>query len=126
MNIRIYVSTFSIPLTNLRKNRFNGCKSLCEIVFESGSKLKKIGDSAFSYSRIKAIRILNNVERIGEHSFLVCIFLSAITFEGFPSIGTKAFTCRSLKCVNIAKSAVLRYEFPVNCTVHVTDLCEKE
>jgi hypothetical protein len=36
---------------------FCGCKSLCEVVFESDSKLKEIGDFAFFGSSIKTIQI---------------------------------------------------------------------
>jgi hypothetical protein len=62
---------------------FRECKSLHEVVFESGSNLKEIGDSAFSYSGIKTIRIQSSVENIENEYFYECKSLSEVMFEGF-------------------------------------------
>jgi hypothetical protein len=97
-----------------------------EVVFESDSKLKEIGDFAFHNSGIKTIRIPNNVENIGKQCFECCYGLFEITFEGCPSIGMKAFVGCPLKCVKVAKGVILQYEFPENCTIHEIDLTKSE
>jgi hypothetical protein len=43
--------------------------------------LKEIGDSAFSKSGIKSIRIPNNVEKIGNWCFFACESLYEVVFE---------------------------------------------
>jgi hypothetical protein len=43
---------------------FSGCKSLCGVTFESGSELKEIDESAFSWCAIDSLRIPRNVEMI--------------------------------------------------------------
>jgi hypothetical protein len=42
---------------NIGENCFYACASLCEVVFESDSKLKKISDFAFFGSGIESIQI---------------------------------------------------------------------
>jgi hypothetical protein len=53
---------------------FDKCESLCEIVFEPGSKLKEIGKSAFCNCAVtwKSIRIPSSVEIVGESCFDCC------------------------------------------------------
>jgi hypothetical protein len=65
---------------------FSHCKSLSAIVFESNSKLKKIGGQAFCHSEIKTIGIPGSVEKIGKYCFCGCGSFSKITFEGSPSL----------------------------------------
>jgi hypothetical protein len=63
---------------------FHVYKALCEVVFESESKLKEIGNSAFRISEnsaIKTIRILNSVEKIGDACFYKCDYLKVIEDE---------------------------------------------
>jgi hypothetical protein len=102
------------------------CKSLCEVVFESHSKLKEIGDSAFPYSRIKTIRIPINVENIGKRCFSWSRCLSEVTFQSSPSIGNQAFYGCPLKYVNVAKGVILNYQFREDCTIREIDLSEKK
>jgi hypothetical protein len=60
---------------------FSECKSLCEVVFESNSKLREIDDLALSSSGIKTIRIPSNVEMFGKHCFSGCKSLYEVVFE---------------------------------------------
>jgi hypothetical protein len=60
---------------------FFGCKSLLEVIFESGSQLQRIGCYAFRKSGIQYIRIPSSVEYIGECCFKGCESLSEVTFE---------------------------------------------
>jgi hypothetical protein len=102
------------------------CNSLCEVVFESDSRLKEIGDSAFLNSGLKTFRIPSNVEKIGERCFARCESLSEITFVSSPSVGIEAFSDCPLKCVNVVKGVILKYEFPEYCTIHEIDSTENE
>jgi hypothetical protein len=84
-----------------------GCKSVCEVVFESGSKLKSIGDSAFLHSRIKVIRIPNNVENIGKQCFSCSQSLCEVVFESeskLKEIGDSAFSGSGIKTIRIPGS----------------------
>jgi hypothetical protein len=49
------------------KECFYECKSLCEIIFESGSKLQLIEESAASGTDLKLIQIPSSVEFLGNY-----------------------------------------------------------
>jgi hypothetical protein len=61
---------------------FHLCGSLCEVTFETGSKLQRIEKSAFSQTDLKKMTIPSSVEVIGESCFHSCVSLSEVTFEG--------------------------------------------
>jgi hypothetical protein len=105
---------------------FYGRRSLCEVVFESDSKLKEIGDYAFEGSGIKTIRIPRDIEKIGKKCFYGCESLSEVTFEGCPSIGFEAFSDCPLKYVKVAKGVILEYEFPEDCIIQEIDLTKND
>jgi hypothetical protein len=65
----------------IRKDCFYHCESLCEVTFESSSKLKEIGEDVFCECAIKSIRIPSNVEVIGKKCFCYCRSLFGVTFE---------------------------------------------
>jgi hypothetical protein len=77
------VFVISVPnnVETLCDRCFYGCVSLCQILFESDSKLNEIGGLSFYGSGIKAIRIPSNVENIGNCSFCWCKSLCDIIFE---------------------------------------------
>jgi hypothetical protein len=84
----------SILMTNCIWGNEYQCESLRQIIFESDSKLKEFGDSAFCLSGIKSIRIPNNVERIGSGCFCCCQSLYEVTFgldSKLKQIGYGAF-----------------------------------
>jgi hypothetical protein len=60
---------------------FWGCKSLCEVTFETGSKLERIEKQAFSWTRLKKMTIPSSVEVSGEDCFSSCGSLCEVTFE---------------------------------------------
>jgi hypothetical protein len=64
------------------ENCFRGCESLCEITFESGSKLQRIEEEAFRLNNLKMIEIPSSVEFIGEFCFSECQSLYDVRFEG--------------------------------------------
>jgi hypothetical protein len=86
---------------------FYGCRYLREVIFESGSRLQRIGESAFSYTGLKAIIIPSSVEVIDKCCFCSCGFLSEVTFEPkskLKQIEDHAFESTALKKAIIPSS----------------------
>jgi hypothetical protein len=65
----------------LGKTSFGECKSLESVTFESGSRLERIDDMAFSGSGLKSIEIPSSVVILGKESFSHCGSLETVTFE---------------------------------------------
>jgi hypothetical protein len=87
------------------KGCFYWCKSLCEVTFEGGSKLKEIGESAFPSTAIKSIQLPTNVEVnhlvIGKGCFYWCKSLCDVTFEPgsrLKEVSENAFS-RCISCI---------------------------
>jgi hypothetical protein len=88
MNENDLIRYFSVEKQILIKNGiesisagcFSECRSLSEVTFESGCKLKEIGKSAFKSCSIHSIRIPSNVEVIREYCFSWCP-LHKVTLE---------------------------------------------
>jgi hypothetical protein len=60
---------------------------LGEVIFESGSMLRTIGEKAFStFWMLTAFTVPSSVEIIGDRSFDDCIHLSTATFEETPKL----------------------------------------
>lgn len=72
-----------IPNTvqELGEYAFTGCLKLCEIIFEPGSELKKIGKCCFLANAVKSVVIPKSVRSIGERAFYGCSKLNSLTFE---------------------------------------------
>jgi hypothetical protein len=68
------------------KECFYNCESLCEVTFESVSKLTVIGNCAFYECGIKSIRIPSSVEVIGTECFYDCFCLCEVTFESISKL----------------------------------------
>jgi hypothetical protein len=86
---------------------FYDCRSLSEVIFESGCKLKEIRNEAFCCSGLKSIRIPKHVERLGNECFYVCKSLSEVTFEPgskLKEIGNRVLCWSILKSLQIPKS----------------------
>jgi hypothetical protein len=86
------------------KKCFSYCRSLCEVTFETGSKLQRIERSAFYGNGLKKITIPSSVELIGESGFFSCKSLCEITFEAgsrLKEIGDGAFSGTSLPKIEI-------------------------
>jgi hypothetical protein len=65
----------------LGKESFRECKSLESVIFESGSRLDRIQEFAFSGSGLKSILIPSSVFVLGKGSFLGCSSLESVIFE---------------------------------------------
>jgi hypothetical protein len=70
--------------------------SLREVIFEEGSTLRSIEDSAFAGCKLGKMVFPASLETIGEEAFANCIALREVTYEGeVPVIGRNAFSnCR--------------------------------
>ena len=80
---------------------------LKKIVFEAGSKIKKIGNYAFSYCvALTSIEIPSSVTNIDNGAFNNCLSLTSIKIPtSVTSIGPNAFrNCRSLLSIKIPTS----------------------
>jgi hypothetical protein len=51
---------------------FCNCNFVLEVLFESGSKLKYVGERAFEGTSIQTITITSNIRIIGNQSFFSC------------------------------------------------------
>lgn len=83
-------------------------ESLSRVVFESGSRLKHIMQSAYAgCTKLTAIKIPASVETISEHCFAHCTSLCSVTFERescLRRIEEKAFSSCALTKIQIPKS----------------------
>jgi hypothetical protein len=96
---------------------FHECKSLCEVTFESGSKLKEIGKGAFYMCGIKSIGIPSNVEVIGAKCFYHCESLCEVTFESgskLKEIGGNAFSECRIKSIGIPSNVDDEIDWPLS------------
>jgi hypothetical protein len=88
----------------LGKSSFRGCESLEPLTFESGSRLERIEDSAFSWSGLKSIEIPSSVVVLGKSSFCGCESLESVTFESdsrLERIEESVFVGSGLKSLEI-------------------------
>ncbi len=92
------------------QSAFSGCTRLQNVIFEDGSRVTSIGDSAFTgCSSLSAITIPASVATIGATAFRNCTALSNISFEEAEegsaaeiSIGNSAFSgCTSLTSITL-------------------------
>lgn len=60
---------------------FSQCEKLKKVFFESGSKLKKLGNNCFSNSGLEEIAIPYSVREIGDSAFKDCKRLSSVVLN---------------------------------------------
>ena len=87
--------TVTIPatVTMLGVDAFNGATGLTSVVFQSGSALNTIGESAFKSSGLTSIEIPSHVSVISQWAFLYAAQLASVTFAGneLQAIDRQAF-----------------------------------
>ncbi|MBD5132466.1 MAG: leucine-rich repeat protein, partial [Clostridiales bacterium] len=86
---------------------FYGCKTLTSVDFQTGTDVRKIGDSAFyNCSALKSIDIPNTVTEIGDNAFYSCTGLASVTLgSGLTTIGAQAFMiCSALTEIDLPES----------------------
>ena len=96
-------------LEKIEKGAFEGCILLDEINFPT--TLTYIGDKAFLYTGVVNVKIPENVYKIGESAFELCVCLESIVLEGnsqLSSLGENAFLdCSALRTVNFGNCKAL-------------------
>jgi hypothetical protein len=82
------IKSIQIPryVEKIGNDCFRDCKNLIELIFESGSGVKEIGEFAFMSCGLKSICIPNSVEKMGDACFYKCKSLSEVKFESNPKL----------------------------------------
>ncbi|WP_220124398.1 leucine-rich repeat domain-containing protein, partial [Metamycoplasma hominis] len=82
--------TIPDSIKEIDKGAFSWCTNLKEVILNEG--LEKIGDEAFSSTKIESITIPGSVKEIGEYAFSGCENLKEVILnEGLEKIGYGAF-----------------------------------
>jgi hypothetical protein len=115
---------FPCTVERIEDSCFSQCKSLTEIIFEFGSRLRSIGGCAFKQTSLRSVYIPASVEFIGKHCFERCTSLCEITFESgskLKRIEEYAFWETRVRQIQIPSSV----EFiGKHCFERCTSLCE--
>ncbi len=104
------ITSVSLPstLTKIGSNAFEGCTSLSNVSFASGSKLKHIESKAFSgCTSLKAVTVPANVEIIGVQLFSNCTNLEKVDLAGtkIKTLSQDSFYgCNKLNSVSLPDS----------------------
>jgi hypothetical protein len=89
-------------LEDIGKWCFNRCRSLLEVRFESGSKLRVIGDQAFRESGLRKITLPSTLESLGPWCFSICSSLVEVNCEAESKLHVIPDSCfRGSGLVNI-------------------------
>ena len=86
---------------------FRYCYDITTITFGASSELERIGNEAFSDTRIREIHIPDSVREIGNKCFYVCIQLRRVIFgvsSSLQRIGDGAFYITALRHISIPAS----------------------
>jgi hypothetical protein len=89
---------------------FYECKLAESVVFESGSQLERIGETAFCRSGLKSIVIPSSTIVLGNSSFADCESLASVIFERgsrLERIDERAFFHSGLKSIVIPSSTIV-------------------
>jgi hypothetical protein len=123
MNACTNLTKIHIPATVelIGKECFSNCKTLAEVTFESGSKLRQIGNRAFSNTAIRRIEIPASVITIGHHCFSGCKSLREVTFESGSSLTSLSLTSlTSLKEIGsfaFVETGIMNIDIPSKCEI---------
>ncbi|MCZ2781733.1 leucine-rich repeat domain-containing protein, partial [Metamycoplasma hominis] len=95
--------TIPSSIKEIGKDAFSGCANLKEVILNEG--LEKIGDEAFSSTKIESITIPGSVKEIGKGAFSGCKNLEEIILnEGLEKIGASAFHHTNIESITIPGS----------------------
>lgn len=103
---------------------FEGCTNLKEVIFEKGSKLKKIGGYCFCRCKnLKSIEIPDGVEIISKTAFSNCTSLTDVKLpNSLKEMGKSCFyRCGGLKAIDIPDGVT---EIPEQCFEECTSLTD--
>jgi lactocepin len=89
---QITTITISNKITSIGSEAFADCANLESVVFESGSALKYIGDSAFTgCTALTQITLPDGVETMGSRVFAYCTSLESVVLPSLKSLGGYTF-----------------------------------
>lgn len=84
---------FTKDVETIEVGAFQNLSTLSEIRFEEGSKIKKIGISAFARTNLKSVTLPPSIEKIGREAFAECLALEDISISyNARDIDPQAFT----------------------------------
>ncbi len=103
---RVYNSLYiDKDVTTIGSHAFE-FKSLAEVKFEDGRKIKQIGSYAFSNTLISKLTLPENIEKIGDGAFSGCSYAKITLPKNVEEIGEASFS--SCKSVDMSRTPKLR------------------
>lgn len=85
----VYLSSVKLPknIETIEEGAFNSCVNLKDFSFITQlTKLKSIGNTAFSYCGFSEVTIPGTVETVGAYAFYHCESLNSATIEDFAAV----------------------------------------
>ncbi len=98
--------TIPKTVTDIAYNAFYNCVNLSTVSFEANSELKSIGNCAFTYSGVTALKLPLNVTSIGRSAFMGCSKLATVTLsDSLEGIDSLTFSnCVKLTSITIPEN----------------------
>ncbi|MGC7153957.1 leucine-rich repeat protein [Metamycoplasma hominis] len=95
--------TIPSSIKEIGKGAFSGCRNLKEVILNEG--LEKIGDEAFSSTKIESITIPGSIKEIGGYAFSSCKNLKEVILnEGLEKIDYGTFQDTNIESITIPGS----------------------
>lgn len=92
-------------VTEIADDAFRGWTSLREIIFEPGSRLKRVGDHTFAGTALREFVAPGSLKEIGNRVFMGCKELRTVKLnEGLESLGEGAFRDSGTEDVRLPSS----------------------
>ena len=92
-------------VTEIMDDAFRGWTNLREVVFESGSRLRRVGDHAFAGTTLRGFAAPEGLREIGICAFMGCKNLREVKLnEGLESLGKGAFRDSGVEEVHLPSS----------------------
>jgi hypothetical protein len=82
-------------IESIAEGCFGDCRAVRKVTFESGSKLREIGNEVFCWAGLESILIPNSVERIGHGCFCLCKSISEVLFDSGSKVNEILGCCFS-------------------------------
>ena len=94
-----------VAVTEIMDDAFRGWTNLREVVFEPGSRLRRIGNYAFVGTALREFATPEGLREIGRGTFMNCKELRTVKLnEGLESLGEGAFRDSGMEKVHLPSS----------------------
>ena len=103
---RLKKLVISSSVRTLGRAAFSGCERLCEVVFQPGSRLERIGEYCFAGCSLRQLVVPRSVRQIGDFAFCECRDLCRVDLEPdslLAYVGEFAFWLTSMDLQNIRR-----------------------